>query len=148
MDILYLLDQLEEVLGGGTRLPFTSRKLVDEQECLDILDQIRVAIPEEIKAARRVAQERERLVAEARTEAEHLLSSAERQLEGRVAEHALVRAAQERAAEIQEDAMQEADRTRRDADTYAYRVLQRLREQVGQIDEVVARGLDQLTPSG
>ena len=45
LDILYLLDQLEEVLGAGSRVPLTSRTLVDEQEILDILDQIRVSHP-------------------------------------------------------------------------------------------------------
>src|SRR5919199_6865079 len=54
MDLGYLLDQLEEVLSSGTRVPLSSRTLVDEQEVLDILDQIRVAVPEEIKAARRI----------------------------------------------------------------------------------------------
>src|SRR5919202_5364976 len=91
LDIPYLLDQLEEVLGGGSRLPLTSRTLVDEQEILDILDQIRVAIPEEIKAARRLTQERDQIIADAHAEAERTLREADAQAAERVGEHHLVR---------------------------------------------------------
>lgn len=123
MDILYLLDRLEEVLSSGSRLPFTSRSLVDEDELLDILDQIRVAIPEELKAARRLTQEREQVLAEARAEAERVVREAEQQVAGRVSDHALVLAAEGRARQIEEDAAQEAEEIRHQADRYALRTL-------------------------
>jgi cell division septum initiation protein DivIVA len=144
LDILYLLDQLEEVLGGGSRLPLTSRTLVDEQEILDILDQIRVSIPEELKAARRLTQERDQILADAQAEAERVLRDADSQAAERVAEHGLVRAAEGRAADIEERALRQADDVRRDADAYAYRVLQKLREQIGQVAQTVDRGMSEL----
>ena len=113
MDILYLLDQLEEVLGGGSRLPLTSRTLVDEQEILDILDQIRVSIPDELKAARRLTQERDQLLADAHAEAQRILSDADAQVAERVAEHNVARIAEQRAADIQERAFQQAEEVRR-----------------------------------
>jgi cell division septum initiation protein DivIVA len=146
VDILYLLDRLEEELTSGRRVPFWDRTLIDEQECLEILDQIRVAIPEEIKAARRVAQERDELLTEARAEADRILGEADQQIADRIAEHALVRAAQMRAAEIEEDALRAAEETRREADSYAYRVLERLRGQIEQVSQVVDRGLQDLAP--
>ena len=144
VDILYLLDQLEEVLGAGSRLPFTSRTLVDEQEILDILDQIRVSIPEELKAARRVAQDRDQVLAEARAEAERLVREADQHVAGRVTEHALVRSAEARAAEIEERAEQHAEQVRQEAEAYAYRVLERLREQIHQVAHTVERGMHEL----
>jgi cell division septum initiation protein DivIVA len=144
VDILYLLDQLEEVLGAGSHLPLTSRTLVDEQEILDILDQIRVSIPDEIKAARRVTQERDQLLADARAEADRLVREADARVADRLAEHHLVRSAQARAAEIEERALQEAERVRHETDAYARRVLERLREQVNQVAQSVERGLQEL----
>jgi cell division septum initiation protein DivIVA len=144
VDILYLVDRLEEELTSGRRVPFWERTLIDEQECLEILDQIRVAIPEEIKAARKVAEERDQLLAEARAEADRLLNDAEQQMAGRISEHALVRAAQSRAAEIEEDALRAAEEIRREADAYAFRVLERLRGQIEQITQAVDRGLHDL----
>jgi cell division septum initiation protein DivIVA len=144
VDILYLLDQLEEVLGGGSRLPLTSRTLVDEQEILDILDQIRVSIPDELKAARRLTQDRDQVLADARAEAERILSDAEAQVAERVAEHHVARIAEQRAADVQNRALQQAEDIRREADAYAYQVLQKLREQVGQVAQTVDRGMTEL----
>jgi cell division septum initiation protein DivIVA len=144
VDILYLLDQLEEVLGGGSRLPLTSRTLVDEQEILDILDQIRVSIPDELKAARRLTQERDQVVADAHAEADRILRDADAQAIERVGEHSLVRTAEMRAADIEERALRQAADIRREADAYAYRVLQKLRDQVGQVAQTVDRGMSEL----
>jgi cell division septum initiation protein DivIVA len=144
VDILYLLDQLEEVLGAGSRLPLTSRTLVDEPEILDILDQIRVSIPDELKAARRLTQERDQVIADAQAEADRILRDADAQAAERVAEHALVRAAEMHASDIEERAMQQAATIRRDADAYAYTVLQKLRDQIGQVAVTVDRGMSEL----
>jgi len=144
VDILDLLDQLEEVLGAGSHLPLTSRTLVDEQEILDILDQIRVSIPDEIKAARRVTQEREQVLADARAEADRLLRAADARVADRLADHHLVRAAESRAADIEERAHEEAERMRRETDAYAQRVLEKLREQISQVASSVERGLQEL----
>jgi len=148
VDILDLLDQLEEVLGAGSHLPLTSRTLVDEQEILDILDQIRVSIPDEIKAARRVNQEREQVLTDARAEADRLLREADAHVADRLAEHHLVRAAESRAGDIEERAMEEAERMRRETDAYAQRVLEKLREQVNQVTQSVERGLQELEARG
>jgi hypothetical protein len=144
VDILYLLDQLEEVLGAGSRLPLTSRTLVDEQEILDILDQIRVSIPDELKAARRLTQDRDQVIADAQAEADRILRDADARAAERVADHHVVRTAEQRAGEIEDRAMRQAADTRREADAYAYRVLQKLREQVSQVAQTVDRGLAEL----
>lgn len=147
VDILYLLDRLEEVLAGGTRLPF-NRTVVDEQECLDILDQIRVAVPEEIKSAQRVVRERDQMLEQAETEAARLLREADQRIAGQVSNHALVRAAEERAAEIEDEAQRLAEEVHRDADAYAYQLLKRLQKHLVQIEESVDQGLQELGASG
>jgi cell division septum initiation protein DivIVA len=148
MDILYLLDQLEEVLGAGSRVPLTSRTLVDEQEILDIVDQIRVSVPEEIKAARRLTDERDQVLADARSEAEQILRDADAQAAERLGEHHLVRSAEMRAADIEDRALQQAADIRREADTYAHRVLSKLRDQILQLGSTVDRGIVELESRG
>ena len=147
MDILYLLDQLEEVLGTGSKLPFSSRTLVDEQEVLDILDQIRMSIPEELKAARRLSQERDQVLADARAEADRIIREADEHAAGRISEHSLVRSAESRASEIEDRAKDEAQQVRQEAEAYAYRVLERLHEQINQLGQTVERGLRELSVS-
>lgn len=159
MDILYLLDQLEEVLGAGSRVPLTSRTLVDEQELLDIVDQIRVSIPEELKAARRLTEERDQVLADARAEADRvvrdahaetdrILREADSMAAERVGEHQLVRSAEMRAADIEDRALQQAADIRREADAYARRVLQKLRDQIATLSGTVDRGIAELEARG
>jgi F0F1-type ATP synthase membrane subunit b/b' len=148
VDVLYLLDQLEEVLGAGSRVPLTSRTLVDEPEILDIIDQIRLSIPEEIKAAKRLTDERERVMADARAEADRILQDADAQAAQRVGEHHLVRSAESRAADIQDRALEQAAQIRQEADAYAHRVLLKLRDQIAQITGTVDRGIAELEARG
>jgi hypothetical protein len=144
VDILYLLDRLEEVLASGTRVPFSSRVMLDEQECLDIVDQIRLSLPEEIKVARRVFSERERILAEANEQAEHLIARAEEQVSSRVDDHEIVLAAEQRSQALLERSQQEAQDIRQQADDYASRVLKGLQNRLHQIEAVVEEGLQEL----
>jgi hypothetical protein len=136
-----LLDRLEEVLASGSRLPFSSRTMIDEQECLDILDQIRVALPEEIKLARRVTAEHDSIVAEAEARGQQIIREAEERAAEKVEEHALVRAAQARAEQVEAEAMARSDEIRREADEYAYETLAELEGNLEQLLLTVRKGV-------
>ncbi len=143
MDILYLLDRLEEALTSGIRLPF-GRALINEQECLDILDQIRVAIPEEVRQARQMNAQREALLADASKTAQQTIQEAQERAARLVKENSTVRAAETMAAEVRAAAYREAEEIRRGADEYAYGTLAALETQVDQILRSVRRGLQEL----
>lgn len=146
IDILYLLDRLEEVLNSGSRLPFSSRTVIDEQECLDILDQIRVALPEEIKQARRVNAERDGIIAEAQARAQQIIREAEERAAEKVEEHALVRQAQARAQQVEADAERRSAEIRQEADQYAYETLAELEAELEQLLLTVRKGAQALRP--
>ena len=146
VDLLYLLERLDEVVTTATRLPFSSRVLVDDQEYFDIVDQIRLALPEEVKQARRIISERDQILADAAERAEHLLNRAEEQIAHRVDEHAIAQTAQERAHVLLEDARRESEEIRRQADEYACRVLETLQRRLRQLDRGVQEGLAELRP--
>jgi vacuolar-type H+-ATPase subunit H len=144
VDFMYLLDRLEEALVTGSRVPLMARTLVDEQECLDILDQMRVAMPNEIKEARRVIAERDHILAQAREETERIVRGAEHRASRMVEEHAVVRSAQNRANQIEEQAEQEALSIREEADKYAETLLTRVQERLEQALSNVRAGLREL----
>ena len=141
---MYLLDRLEEALVTGSRVPLMARTLVDEQECLDILDQMRVAMPSEIKEARRVIAERDHILAQAREETERIVRGAELRATRLVEEHAVVRSAQVRAHQIAEQAETDAMNVREEADTYAETLLTRVQERLEQALSNVRAGLREL----
>jgi vacuolar-type H+-ATPase subunit H len=147
IDILYLLDRLEEVLASGSRLPFSSRTMIDEQECLDILDQIRVALPEEIKQARRVNAEHDSIVAEAESRAQQIVREAEERAAEKVEEHSLVRQAQTRAEEVEAEARDQSEEICRGAEEYAYETLAELEGNLEQLLMTVRKGARALKPA-
>ncbi len=147
MDILYLLERLEEVLGAGSRVPFTSRTLVDDEECFAIIDQIRLSLPNEIRQARMVNSERDALLDEARARADHIMKMAESEAQERVRDHHVTQQAQAHAGEIIAQAERDAAKTKQDADDYVYRVLVDLDQHLDALSTTVRNGLHALQGS-
>ena len=145
VDILYLLDRLDEVVASARRVPFSTRLMVEEQEYVDVVDQIRLALPEEIRAARRVMAERDQVLAEANERAEQLVERAEKQAAHRTEDHVVAQAAEDRAQAIVDQVEREADEIRREADAYARRVFTSLQKRLQQIDAVVQEALQELS---
>lgn len=144
MDILHLVDRFEETVKKSPRLPFSALRLVDERRVLALVDQMRISVPDEVRRAQRVNQERERILARAREEAELLLRQAEQRAEELTAEHTIARAAEARAAAIREKAEREAASLHTEADNYAFNVLCQLEEQLRKTLRVVENGLRQI----
>ena len=67
MDIQHLVDRLEEILNDSKQIPLTTNLMVDEDRIYRLVDQMRSAIPQEIKQAGRVNAERDRILAQAKT---------------------------------------------------------------------------------
>ena len=74
MDILHLVDRLEELFNESRSVPFTHSVIVDEGKMLDIIDQMRVSIPEEIKKAQQIITQRDRILAQSKEEANRTLA--------------------------------------------------------------------------
>jgi cell division septum initiation protein DivIVA len=146
IDILYLLDRLEEVLASGSRLPFSSRTMIDEQECLDILDQIRVALPEEIKQARQVNAEHDSIVSEAEAHAQQIIREAEERAAEKVEEHTLVLQARQRAEQVETEAEARQAEIQHDADEYVYQTLAELESTLERLLVTVRQGSRVLKP--
>ena len=126
MDILHLVDRLEELVNEGRRLPLSNKVMVDEQKIWDLIDQMRISIPEEVKKAKRTNQERDRIIAQAHEEAARMVDLKREEAAAMVSEHELTKAAEERAATIVERAKRDVESLRADADEYVIQVLDSL----------------------
>ena len=130
MDILHLVDRLEELFNESRPIPLTHNVIVDEDRMLDLIDQMRVAIPEEVKKAQQVLSQRDRIMAQSQEEANRTLALAREKSEGLVEQSAIVEAARIRVKEIEAEALREAERTRREADNYVIETLSQLEVQL------------------
>lgn len=111
---------------------------------LDLVDQIRVAMPEEVRQAQRITGEAGRIVEHAREEGDAIIARAQEQAAQMLEERELVRLAQQRAGEILEGANREAGDVRHGADEYATGVLIRLEGEVTKALTSIKHGIEML----
>jgi len=126
MDILHLVDRLEELFNDSRSIPFTRSVVVDEERMLDIIDQMRVSIPEEIKKAQQLLAQRDRILAQAQEEANRTLALAREKGDQLMERDAIVQAAQARAEQIIAQSRTETETTKREADDYVLQTLTKL----------------------
>jgi len=127
MDILHLVDRLEELFFNESRsIWLTHSVIVNEDRILDIIDQMRVSIPEEIKKAQQISAQRDRILAQAQEEANRTLTLAREKSEHLVERDGIVEAARVRAEQIQDQARLEGEKTKREADEYVLQTLTQL----------------------
>src|SRR5215208_5384411 len=100
MDIQHLVDRLEDLIDEGRHVPFSKYTMVDEERALEIIDQMRISIPEEIEKAARVLTQRDRILAQANEEAARLVQMAREKGDQMEDREVMVQAAQSRAANI------------------------------------------------
>jgi hypothetical protein len=141
MDILHLVDRLEEILNQARPFPFTHNVIVDEDRILDIIDQMRVAIPEEVKKSQQLLAQRDRLLAQAQEEANRTLAIAREKSEQLVERDAIVQAAQARAEQIVAQAHGDVESTKHEADDYAVETLTRLEMELDRYLTQVRNGI-------
>jgi len=144
MEIIYLIDRLESLINEAKRLPLTSGVVVNQDEFLKVIDQMRITIPQEIREARRLKEKREEVIARAQAEAERIVEEAKGQVDGLLTEEELLKAAKEESAKIIEQARQEAEKIRKGADEYAIEVLGQLQDQLMALQTTIQNGLDYL----
>ena len=148
VELLYLLDQLEEMVGVSKRVPFSHRVMVEEDEFAELVEQLRLAIPSEVKQAQRVIRDRERIIAEAQQEAAHIIENARSRAEYLVSNEGILNEAKQRSEEILRAAEERRKREKGEIDVYAMqqfnRIEQALREGLEVIDSAVQETVDQL----
>jgi hypothetical protein len=147
-DISLLIDQLQTLVNDSRRLPMTSGAVVNKEECLLIIDQMQVAIPQQIAEARRILEERDEIIARAEQEARMILERAQEEAKLLVDERGLVEEARARSLAIDEEAKRNAEKTMRGADEYAIRVLGELEDQLIALQSTIRNGLEVLQQDG
>lgn len=144
MDIQFLVERLETLIVGARKVPMTNQIVLEQSTLLDLIDQLRLAIPEEVRQARRINQESDRVIAHAREEAERIIAAAQEQAALLLQDSAILREAEMRAEGIKEKADQRAEETMRGADRYAADVLLRLEGDLDKTLSIVKKSLEVL----
>jgi uncharacterized protein (DUF1778 family) len=141
---MQLVDELEAVIGKSFHIPFTSNIVMNEDDLFDILDQMRISIPQEIKDAKRTEAERERILIRAQEEANRLVNMAKEKIMTAVDDHEIIEAAKMHAKETITNAEQEAWQLKVDSNNYVVDNLSSLEEHLLKLLTTVRNGLRQV----
>ena len=130
IDILYLVGRLENLITNSRRVPLVNQIMVKEADILNIIDQMRTSIPDELNQARAIIHDKERILAQAQAEANKLVARAQEKAEEAVHREGLLRLADEKAEQIKVE-----------ADAYVAETLRALRDHLTSIEMDIDRSI-------
>jgi len=154
MDLLFLIDRLEALVAEGRSLPW-GKVILDRQRLFNLVDQMRVAVPGDLREAQQIVQEKDGILDAAKTEAQRILAAAEAEYRQRIEHSDFVKLGQARAKEIVDEAHNKAQELiaaaesqaatrKKEADQYTLEVLRKLDAQLVTLLANVKRGIELL----
>ena len=123
MDIMEIIEFMEETVDKAPSIPLSGKILLDKEEILDYIQEMRLSYPDEVKEAKWVKEERERIISEAEARAESMIKTAETKMLQMVDENEITKQAQEYANSLVEDAKAQSTKLITDSDQYADDIL-------------------------
>lgn len=133
MELFNVINEMEELIESSPKVPMTKRVLVDEDRLLDYLDRIRATLPEELRQAKWILQERDKVITDSKREAVRIIEDAEKQLEKKAIDSEITRKAHEMSEEIRLRSEEIARQIKQGAMDYADEMLGQLEEKINNI---------------
>ena len=124
METLTLIAELEELIDRSANVPLTGRCMVDKEELLDIIEEVKIKLPDDLKQAKWVKEERQRIIDEASKEAAAILRQAEEKTVTMVDDHEITKRAMEQATLLIENAKQQKNEIRASTLEYTESILE------------------------
>ena len=135
--IVQLLDELEDIIENGRSAPFSNRVSIDKDEVYDLISELRVKLPNELKQAQWIIEERNKILIDAQREADQIVKSAEERLQRMIDENEVTKKAYDQAAAIIDSAKKNAKEMRLGAVEYSEGILTDVENRVKELKAVV-----------
>lgn len=137
MDIEQIIDSLEDKIDSSFTIPFWGKGIVDKEELLEMIAEVRMKFPDEMKQAKWVKEERQRIINDAQKEAAAIIKAAEEKIAMMVNEHDITQQAYQKANQIVDSAQKNSQEIRLGANQYAEDVLRALEEELIKTAETI-----------
>lgn len=145
MKCLALIEELRGVLEEGHKIPFANKIVIDKEMTISLLNEIETSIPDDIKKAQEVLNERQRILIEAQQEGEGIIKQAEVRINQMISENEITKQAKEKAEEIINEAKKMSRDIRLGANEYAQNILSGLEESLEKTLSIIKNGKNELT---
>lgn len=123
METLELIDSLEDLIESGVPIPLAGKCLLDKTELLDLVQELRVKMPDDLKQAKWIKEERQRILLDAQKEANTIVKTAEDKIISMINENEITKQANEKANEIMTNANKRAKELRGSTRQYVEDIL-------------------------
>lgn len=144
MDVLNLLEKIEDIVEDASKFPLSNKVMIDKEEILEVINEIRLKLPDEINRASWVAKERQRILNEAQSEADDLIDNVKAQQKMLIEENEITKSAKQYANEIVEDAQIKANEMKMGAYNYSDEILSKLQNKVRDINNIIEENREML----
>lgn len=144
MDILNLLERIEDIVEDASKFPLSSKVMIDKEEILEVINEIRLKLPDEINRASWVAKERQRILSEAQGEADELIHKVQAQQKHLIEENEITRLAQKQANQLIREAEEKANEMKEGAYNYSDEILSKLQDKIREINQIIEDNRDVL----
>ncbi|EGS29693.1 MAG: ATPase [Peptoniphilus sp. oral taxon 375] len=144
MDVLKYVDDLEDIVETSSTIPLTGKIMVEKEEILDILENLRRDLPLELTEATQIRKDKDLIIKDAHKEAEKIIQGAKAQADQLVAEDELVRKANARAQELMDTANEESNQIRTGARDYADKLLEQTQVQLSDVIKLLNENRQEL----
>jgi len=126
MEFFTYLQSLEDLIENSKKVPLSEKCIVDQEQVMDLIKEMRLKLPDELKQAKWVKEERQRILVEAQKEADDIVKEAENRIISMIDEHEITRKAYEQKAEIIETANEMSREISKGTKDYADNILQNI----------------------
>jgi len=147
MSIEEILEEMESLLLEAARVPFTNKRLLEEDDLGRLIDELRDSLPGELMEANKIISDRQQLLEQAQKDAQSIVEQAKTYINKLTDESNIMRQAQEQAAEIVQRARKTSHELQTDSFGYADDVFGYMEETLTKALDVVKQGHNQLTQS-
>lgn len=144
MDVLKYVDDLEDIVETSSTIPLTGKIMVEKEEILDILENLRRDLPLELTEATQIRKDKDLIIKDAHKEAEKIIQGAKAQADQLVAEDELVRKANAQAQELMDTANEESNQIRTGARDYADKLLEQTQVQLSDVIKLLNENRQEL----
>ena len=144
MEVLHLLELLEDLVEESTKLPFGSKVMIDKAKALELVRDIRIGLPDEVKQAEWINTERQRIIDDAQSEAEKMIKDTEEYIKQKVSENEITKKAEENSAVIIQKAEEKAKDLKDGSREYALEVLRKLDSDLGKLNSRLHKNMQEL----
>ncbi|MFN2525874.1 MAG: hypothetical protein ABR505_06375 [Actinomycetota bacterium] len=144
MDLIERIDEMQVLVEEAKSVPLSSSAVINREEFLELLAQLKDEVPEEIRQARWMARDRDELLARAHKEAERIISEAREQRDRLLSRTEIYQAAQREAERILEEARDRGTRIQHEAEDYVDQKLAAFEILLNKTLATVHRGREQL----